>query len=187
MRAAPRRRTPAPGPPRTPRRRRARPRRAGARSPGRWAAPARRRAARPSVALAQRALHVAPLLAGLDRLALVEAVLAAREGDLDLRAWAGEVDARRHEGQAALLDPADEPVDLALVGQELARAFGVVVLAAGRAVGRDVDVVQPQLAVAHLRVAVLELRRAVAQRLDLRAREHDARLELVEQVESVAR
>ena len=137
--------------------------------------------------LVQRPLDVATLLARLDRLALVEAVLAARERDLDLRMWAVEVDARRHDGQAALLDLADEAIDLALVGQQLARAFGVVVLAAGGAVGRDVDVVQPQLAVAHLGVAVLDLRRAAAQRLDLGAGEHEAALPLLQQVVAVGR
>src|SRR4029453_6353700 len=123
-----------------------------------------------SVALAHRALDVALLVARLHRLALVEAVLAAAERDLDLGARAVEVDAGGHEGQPALLGLGHHALDLALVGQELARAIGVVVLAAGGPVGRNVDVVQPQLAVAHLRVAVLDLRRAAAQRLDLRAR-----------------
>src|SRR5438034_9746575 len=60
---------------------------------------------RRSVALAQRALDVAALVTRLDRLALVEAVLAARQRDLDLRARPGEVDARRHQREAALHDP----------------------------------------------------------------------------------
>ena len=51
-----------------------------------------------------------------------------------------------------------EPVELAPVQQQLARALGIVVLARGRRVGRDVDGVQPQLAVADRRVAVLQLR-----------------------------
>ena len=57
-----------------------------------------------------------------------------------------EVDPRRHERQPALLHAPDQALDLAAVGEQLARALGLVVLAAGRAVGRDVDVVQPQLA-----------------------------------------
>ena len=47
-----------------------------------------------------------------------------------------------------------------------------------RLVRRDVHVAQPDLAVAHLGVGVLELHRAVAQRLDLRALQHDPGLEL---------
>src|SRR3712207_8631046 len=48
---------------------------------------------------------------------------------------------------------------------------------------RNVDVVQPQLAVADRRIAVLDLRLALAQRLDLGALEHDPALEPIEQLE----
>src|SRR5919202_1090570 len=130
-------------------------------------------------------LGLTALVARLDRLALVEAVLAARERDLDLRAGAGEVDPRRHEREAALVDAPDQPLDLALVGEQLARALGLVVLPARRPIRRDVDVVQPQLAVADARVAVLELGLARAQRLHLGALEHDAGLELVEELVAV--
>src|SRR6202022_2735150 len=94
----------------------------------------------------------------------------------------GEVDARRYEREPALLDAALDAVDLAPVGQQLARALGIVVVARRRAVGRNVHVVQPQLAVADAGVAVLELCPAGAQRLDLRALQHDAALQALEQV-----
>ncbi len=51
----------------------------------------------------------------------------------------------------------------------LPRALGVVVLARGGRVGRDVNRMQPQLALAQRGVAVLELRAGLAQRLDLGA------------------
>ncbi len=64
---------------------------------------------------------------------------------------------------------------------------GLVVVARGGRIRRDVDVVQPQLAVADQDVAVLELGAAVAQRLHLGPLEHHAGLELVEELEAIAR
>ena len=102
-----------------------------------------------------------------------------------LACGAGEVDARRDERQPALLRARRDAVDLAAVQQQLARTLGLVVLARGGGVGRDVDRVQPQLAVADGRVAVLELRARGAQRLDLGPLEHDAALEPLEQLVAV--
>src|SRR5262249_23209224 len=137
---------------------------------------------RPRVRLAAEApLHLAFELALLDRLALVADVLASRQGDLDLRARTLEVEPRGNQGQPALLGLADQPLDLLAVHQQLARALRLVVVARGRPVRRDVDVVEPDLAVLDRRVAVLELRLAAAQGLDLGAREHDPRLPRVEQ------
>jgi hypothetical protein len=62
-----------------------------------------------------------------------------------------------------------------------------VVLAGGGGVGRDVDVVQPQLAVADEGVAVLELGPALAQRLDLGALQDHPGLELLEELEAEGR
>jgi hypothetical protein len=133
-------------------------------------------------------LHLALHLAILDRLALVALVLAARQRDLHLGAHAaGEVDARRDEREALLARLADQPLDLRAVHEQLARALGLVVLPRGRAVGRDVDVVEPDLAVVDGGVAVLDLRLALAQRLDFGAGQHHARLPLVEEVEAVRR
>src|SRR5215207_898242 len=143
--------------------------------------------ASPSSTRAYRALHLALHLALLDRLALVADVLAARQRDLDLRARALEVEPRRHQRQSLLARLPDQPLDLALVHQQLARALGLVVLARGRRVRRDVDVVQPDLAVLNLRVAVLELRLSAAQRLDLGAGQHESGLPALEQVIAVGR
>src|SRR6185312_406722 len=137
--------------------------------------------------LAQLALHVARHLALLDRLALVEAVLALRERQLDLRARASEVDARRHEREAALSRSAEQPVDLAASEQQLAVALGRVVVVVGGRIRRDVEMVEPHFAVSDGRVCVLQLRPAGAQRLHLGTSEHDAALDRVEQVEAVTR
>src|SRR5437867_4028989 len=98
-------------------------------------------AARPALGVAQAALHLAAHLARFDGLTLVEAVPAARQRELDLGPRPREVEAGGHERQAALARLADQPLDLAAVEQELAVALGLVVLAAGRRVGRDVHVV----------------------------------------------
>ena len=95
----------------------------------------------------KRPLHLALELALLDRLTLVADVLAARERDLHLRVAALEVEPRRDERQPLLLRLADQALDLAPVHEQLARALRLVVVARGRRVGRDVDVVQPHLTV----------------------------------------
>ena len=127
------------------------------------------------------------LLLRLEGLALVVEVLALRDGDLHLGVGPLEVEPRRDERQALLPRDADQALELAPVHQELAVAFGFVVVAARRLVRGDVDVVEPQLAVPDGRVAVLELRLALAQRLDLGPREHDPALQAVAQVEPMRR
>src|SRR5436305_2047087 len=108
---------------------------------------------------AHRAFHLALGLALADGLALVVDVLAAGQGDLDLGVGALEVHARRDDGQAAFADPAGETIDLPAMQQELTRAVGLVVLAGGGLIRRDVEVVQPQLALrGQRRVAVAHLR-----------------------------
>src|SRR3954469_7844079 len=71
--------------------------------------------------------------------------------------------------------------------QELPRPLGIVVVLGGRLVRSYVHVLEPDLAVADLGVRVLELHRAGAERLDLRALELDAALPLLEQVVAEAR
>src|SRR3954451_24006085 len=91
--------------------------------------------------LGDRALGLAAHLAVLQSAALVAHVLAAGEGDLDLRVRALEVHARGDERQAALLGRAGQAVDLAAVQEQLARALRLVVLARRRRVRRYVGVV----------------------------------------------
>src|SRR5215204_4201248 len=140
----------------------------------------------PLVALRHRPVDLALHVAILDRAALVVHVLALCQRQLHLRARALEVDPRGHDREALLGTRLHQALDLAPVQQQLPGALRLVVLTR-RLVGRDVHVAQPDLAVPDLGVCVLQLHAAIAQRLHLRALEHDAGLELVEQVEAEAR
>ena len=116
--------------------------------------------------------------------------LPLRQRDLDLgpRARPREVDPRRHQRQPALLGACPTSRSISRrCSSSLRGALGIVVVARRRPVGRDVDADQPHLAVAHRRVGVLELGLALAQRLDLGARQHHPRLEALEQVVAIRR
>src|SRR5689334_16928407 len=105
------------------------------------------------ILLPQQPAALARPVALLLALALVMQLLAPGEGDLDLgAAFVVEIDFQRYDGHALALDRADQLVDLALMQQELARPFRLVVEAAGLLVLRDVGVEQPQLAVARGRI-----------------------------------
>src|SRR5512134_4000647 len=126
--------------------------------------PGRRRSAH---ALLELALDLAARVALLDVAAAVAALLAGGEGDLDLGARALEVDPGGDQCEAALGGLADQALDLAAVQQQFAGAVGVVVLAAGRQIGRDVGATQPDLAVVDGREGLVELGLALAEGLDL--------------------
>src|SRR3954469_12198072 len=69
-------------------------------------------------------------------LPLVVRLLATRQRDLDLGVAVLEVQRQRHDRQAGLLGLADQPMDLALLEQQLAHpAGGVVVPRALRVLG----------------------------------------------------
>src|SRR5690606_1768091 len=135
----------------------------------------------------QRALDLALLLALADRVALVVAALAARQRELDLGAAVLEVERERHQGEAALRHLPRQPRDLAAVREQLAIAARIRVLAPGLLVGAHGRVHQPRLAAPHHGVGFGEAGLALAQRLHLRADEHDAGLERVEDLVVVAR
>ena len=78
------------------------------------------------------------------------------------------------------LDRAREPVDLALVQQQLARPRGLMRVAAGLRVFGDMGVDQVERAAAFVRrIGVGDIGLAGAQRLHLRAGQHEAGLERV--------
>src|SRR5207244_12271329 len=127
----------------------------------------------------QLALDLPPRVAGGDVTPLVAQLLAARERELDLDAAVPEIEPRRYDGEALLRDRRGEALDLPPVEEELARPVGVVVGAVPLRVLGHVEVDEPRLTVTHLCVRLLQRRIALAQRLDLRAGEHDARLHAV--------
>src|SRR4051794_36662086 len=130
----------------------------------------------------ERPLDVAVGVALGNVAALVALLLAAADGELELRAAVLEVEPRRDDSQPLLLDLTDEGLDLASVEQQLAVAAGLVVRDVPLRVLVDVRADQPDLAVAKIRVGLGERDASVAQRLDLGPGELEARLEAVEQV-----
>src|SRR5215217_7125764 len=115
--------------------------------------------------------HVLPLVVGL--LALRE-----RERGLDLAVL--EVQVERDEGQPALLDLADQFVDLGAVHEHLALAARGVVGPGALHVLGDVDVLQPHLAVVDRREPVDQRGAAGTQALHLGAGQREADLVGVE-------
>src|SRR5215218_3151336 len=129
--------------------------------------------------------HLAFGVALGDRLALVVGALAPGQAQLDLDQLVLEVDAQRDQGQAALVDPGRQLLDLLAVEQQLARPGRLVALVAGMGVGRDLHVQDDVAAVDH-GVGVLERRLALAQGLDLAAAQDDPGLEGLEDLVVVA-
>src|SRR6185312_5713113 len=130
----------------------------------------------------ERPLHLALGVAVGDRLALVAAILTAPNRYLDLHAALLEVQARRDDREPLLANGRVQPLDLALVQQQLARAHRLVVRAVALVVRGDLHAVQPHLAVAHVGVALGQRRAAAPQRLDLGSGQDETRLEAVEQL-----
>jgi len=114
-------------------------------APGRAAPSATAGGSAPLVGLEQ-APDLALLLLALELLALVVLRQALGHGQLDLGVAIAKVNSKRDEGVAPLLGLPGEAGDLLLVEQELARAARVGVVARALLVGRDVDVVQEDLA-----------------------------------------
>src|SRR5262245_4086371 len=135
-----------------------------------------------STARLERALDLPIGVALRDVAPLVATFLAAGERELDLRAAVLEVHPRRHERQPALAHLADERRDLPAMEEQLAVAVRIVVHDVRLPVLGDVRADQPDLAVAYVGVCLLERGAAVPERLHLRAREHEPRLEALEQV-----
>src|SRR6188472_709990 len=131
------------------------------------------------------ALDFTPHVSLRDLAAAIAALLAAGQRQLDLCPGALEVNPGRDQGQPPLRGLSDQPLDLGSVQKQLARAFGVVVLAAGGLIGRDVQAPQPDLAAVDRRVGVAQLGLSVAQRLHLGSAQRDPRLDLFDQLEAV--
>lgn len=104
--------------------------------------------------------------------------LAGAEGHLDLGATGFEIEFDGDEGHA-LLQLADQSVDLALMHEQFALAGGGVVLHTRGRVFTDVAVHQPELALVQHAVGIAQVRLARAQRFDLAAGQDHSGLKLI--------
>src|SRR3954452_3534644 len=107
-------------------------------------------------------------------MALVPALLALGQRDLDLGPAVEEVEREGHDREALLVDPPLDLVDLLAVEQQLALAPGRVVGPGALGVLRDVHAVQPGLVAVDVDEPVHQGRAALAQRLPLGALEDQA-------------
>src|SRR5690606_16445515 len=136
---------------------------------------------------APHAVAVAVPVAFLRCLALVVALLALGQRDLELDLVALPVHRGGDEGVSVALHAADQVVDLAPVQQQLAAALGI-----GDDVGRGLDqrrdlrAVQEQLTVADHRIAFADVGAARTDRLQLPALQRHARLEALVELVVVA-
>src|SRR5687768_17428475 len=117
------------------------------------------------------ARHLALGVALLRGVALVVQLLSLPQRHHHLRTSLLEVEVERDQRQPLPLHRPDEAADLAPVQQQLARALRLVVELVPLVVRRDVQVQQVHLAVLDDAVGIGQRRLAVAQRLDLGARE----------------
>src|SRR5207253_9652670 len=109
------------------------------------------------------------------RLALVELARASGQAKLDLGMVAGEVNAQRDERVTLLLHLADQARDLLAVQQELARTQRVMVHDIALSIRRDVNVLQPRLAVVDSHETIAKVGPSVPDRLHLRPGQHHLR------------
>src|SRR5690606_34254504 len=108
---------------------------------------------------------------------LVPELFASGQSDLHLGpSFRCEVDSQRDQRKPLLLHLTDEPANLAAMEEEFARARRLVVPPIAVRVRAHVHVVQEDLAVLDAGEAILEVEPSLADRLDLGAREDDARL-----------
>ena len=88
--------------------------------------------------------------------AFIVEFFALAQGDFQFHPGAPEINGEGNEGQALLLDLAKEVVDLPLVHQQAAGAHGVLIEDIALGIGADVHLLDPQLAVLDLHIAVGE-------------------------------
>lgn len=113
----------------------------------------------------------------LELAALVVRRLALGEAEFDLGLAALEVDAQRHEREAALLKLGRQLANLASMKKQLAVAQRIDVVDGALLVRGDVDASKRHRAVAHDGVAVLKRAAPIAEGLNLRSLQRDAGFE----------
>src|SRR5678815_3704062 len=126
-------------------------------------------------------------LAPLQVFPLVMLFLASAQGDPDLGPAAGKVDFEGNEGEPLLFHSTDQPLDLAAMQQQLARVYRLVVPAIALLVRGNVHSLEKDFAVLDPGPGLLDGGLLGAQRLDLGAGQHEARLPRVQHVVVVRR
>src|SRR5690606_2438343 len=163
-------------------------------APGRRPGPARpaggaagRREGAPSsvVGALQGALDLALGVARGGVAALVVQLLAAGDGDVELRPAVLEVEPQGHDRQPAAAHGALQLGDLAALQQELPGTLRLVVVVAGVLVRRDVHALDEHLAVPDGGERPGDRAAALPQRLDLAARQLEAGRVPLEELELV--
>jgi ribosomal-protein-alanine N-acetyltransferase len=122
-----------------------------------------------------------------DVAALVDRLLAAREGELDLRAAVLPVHPRRNERQPTLARLSDQRRDLAAVQEQLPVTLWIVIGDVPLVVRGDVRADKPDLASTDVPERLPERRPPLTQGLHLRSSQHEPCLEPLEQLVVVAR
>ena len=107
-------------------------------------------------------------------------LLALGQPDFNLgEAPFGEINAERDDRQPLLLGLNQKLIDLLAMEQEFPSTERLMIRKVAVAVGADVAVVEKDLSLSHAGITVLQVHAPISQGLDLRALEHDARLELL--------
>jgi len=106
--------------------------------------------------------------------------LALGQPDFNLgKAPFGEIDAERDDRQPLLLGLNQELIDLLAMEQEFPGTERLMIRKVAVAIRTDVAMVEKDLSLSHTGITVLQVHAPISQGLDLRALEHDARLELL--------
>src|SRR5882672_5491063 len=124
---------------------------------------------------ANGARHLALGIAAARRFAFVVQLLSLPQRQCHFRHSPAEVKLEYHERESLPLDGSDETTDFLAMEQQLARSLRFVIRVTAALVRSDVHVDEENLTIAHDAVGVADVGPAVAQGLDLRPCEHDAR------------
>src|SRR6266550_2613737 len=129
---------------------------------------------------ANRALHVALVVALFFVAALVVELFPLAQGKRYLRFSALEVQLERNERQSLALDRADHLPDLLSMQQELPGSGWLVIEVARLFIGRYVQVEQKNLTIFDDRVGISDVGLSVSKRFDLASGQNNARFPGVE-------
>ncbi len=134
-----------------------------------------------------RSIHLSTRVLGLLIMALVMELLATAQADLQLGPTAPEIESHRDQRIALSRDLADQALNLLLVQQQLTGPQRVVILPIGLLIRRYMDIHQKRLTVFQPNVTLGDRDPPTSQRLHLRTKQNQTRLDRVLDVESMTR